>query len=49
MIDKVEICINKIPLIYPESRLKVLWDIVIMCVRFYFIFVIPLDLSWDHH
>ncbi|CAD8187163.1 unnamed protein product [Paramecium octaurelia] len=39
--------IKKIPLIYPESKLKLIWDGIVTAARFYFIFIIPLDLAWE--
>ena len=45
--QKWNTCLNKIPLIYPESKLKMLWDAVVTLARFYFIYVIPMDLAWE--
>ncbi|CAD8086199.1 unnamed protein product [Paramecium sonneborni] len=45
---KIELELEKIPLITPESRSKIVWDCVIMMSRLYFLFIIPLDLAWNH-
>ncbi|CAD8192068.1 unnamed protein product [Paramecium octaurelia] len=47
LFQKWNYCLNKIPLIYPESKLKMLWDAIVMLARFYFIYVIPMDLAWE--
>ncbi|CAD8174959.1 unnamed protein product [Paramecium pentaurelia] len=44
---KIESELEKIPLISPESRLKIVWDCVVMISRLYFLFTIPLDLAWN--
>ncbi|CAD8084669.1 unnamed protein product [Paramecium sonneborni] len=44
---KIELELEKIPLITPESRLKIVWDCVVMMSRLYFLFTIPLDLAWN--
>ncbi|CAD8177398.1 unnamed protein product [Paramecium pentaurelia] len=44
---KIESELEKIPLITPESRLKIVWDCVVMISRLYFLFTIPLDLAWN--
>lgn len=40
---------EKIPLITPESRLKIVWDCVVMLSRLYFLFTIPIDLAWNQY
>ncbi|CAK77489.1 unnamed protein product (macronuclear) [Paramecium tetraurelia] len=49
LIKKLEQEIEKIPLITPESRLKIVWDCIVMMSRLYFLFVIPIDLAWDKY
>ncbi|CAD8172405.1 unnamed protein product [Paramecium octaurelia] len=44
---KIESELEKIPLITPESRSKIVWDCVVMISRLYFLFTIPLDLAWN--
>ena len=46
-IKKLESILEKIPLISPESRLKIVWDCIVMMGRLYFLFVIPIDLAWS--
>jgi hypothetical protein len=46
VVKKFESILEKIPLISPESRLKILWDCIVMMSRLYFLFVIPIDLAW---
>ncbi|CAD8122559.1 unnamed protein product [Paramecium sonneborni] len=38
--------IQKIPLIKPDSKMKVVWDSVLFVCRFYLLFTIPIDLAW---
>ncbi|CAD8196694.1 unnamed protein product [Paramecium octaurelia] len=38
--------IQKIPLIKPDSKLKVVWDSILFICRFYLLFTIPIDLAW---
>lgn len=47
VVKKFESILEKIPLISPESRLKILWDCIVMMSRLYFLFVIPIDLAWS--
>ncbi|CAD8071438.1 unnamed protein product [Paramecium primaurelia] len=49
LIKKLEQEIEKIPLITPESRLKIVWDCIVMMSRLYFLFTIPIDLAWDKY
>ena len=39
---------DKIPLINPESGIKIIWDIIITLVRVYFLILFPLDLSFPN-
>ncbi|CAD8195996.1 unnamed protein product [Paramecium pentaurelia] len=38
--------IQKIPLIKPDSKMKVVWDSILFICRFYLLFTIPIDLAW---
>ncbi|CAD8195038.1 unnamed protein product [Paramecium octaurelia] len=38
--------LNKIPLIHPGQFIKVIWDIVAVVARLYFLYIIPIDLAW---
>ncbi|CAD8202087.1 unnamed protein product [Paramecium octaurelia] len=38
--------IHKIPLIKPDSKMKVVWDGILFVCRFYLLFTIPIDLAW---
>jgi potassium voltage-gated channel Eag-related subfamily H protein 7 len=37
---------RQIPLIYPESKGKVVWDTILCGIRLYFMFVIPIQLAF---
>jgi len=43
--NKIEAIVSRVPLFYPEARLKIIFDCLVLIARFYFMFVIPLDLS----
>lgn len=43
---KLNTLAERIPLFYPESRFKLIWDGVMMIPRVYFMFMIPFDLSF---
>lgn len=45
---KLDVLIEKIPLISPESRWKIVWDCVGTISRLYFLFIIPIDLAWNN-
>ncbi|CAD8160840.1 unnamed protein product [Paramecium pentaurelia] len=49
LIKKIQQEMEKIPLITPESRLKIVWDCVVMLSRLYFLFTIPIDLAWNKY
>ncbi|CAD8073817.1 unnamed protein product [Paramecium sonneborni] len=49
LIKKIQQEIEKIPLITPESRLKIVWDCIVMMSRLYFLFTIPIDLAWNKY
>ena len=34
------------PLLYPESKFKIYWDLTAICARLYFLYLIPVDLAW---
>ncbi|CAD8054681.1 unnamed protein product [Paramecium primaurelia] len=38
--------INKIPLIYPQSIYKTIWDVLATIARLYFLYMIPVDICW---
>ncbi|CAD8191214.1 unnamed protein product [Paramecium pentaurelia] len=38
--------LKKIPLIHPGQYIKVIWDIVAVAARLYFLYIIPIDLAW---
>lgn len=38
--------IQRIPLMNPDSKLKVFWDCLLMICRFYLLFIIPIDMAW---
>ena len=40
--------INRIPLVYPDDKLKVKWDCILVLPRFYFMCLIPVDLAWTN-
>lgn len=35
-----------IPLILPENKFKILWDLISIMGRLYFLFLIPVELAW---
>ena len=39
---------DKIPLINPESGIKIIWDVIISMVRVYFLILFPLDLCFPN-
>ncbi|CAD8147071.1 unnamed protein product [Paramecium octaurelia] len=41
-----EKCLNMIPLVYPDDKLKVRWDCILVLPRFYFMCIVPVDLAW---
>jgi hypothetical protein len=41
--------IDQIPLFYPESTKKLIWDGVVVIARVYFMLVIPLDLGFERY
>jgi hypothetical protein len=43
------IFIDQIPLFYPESTKKLIWDGVVVIARVYFMLAIPLDLGFDKY
>ncbi|CAD8162298.1 unnamed protein product [Paramecium pentaurelia] len=43
---RVEQYLQKIPLISPESRWKLIWDCFVAFSRLYFMYLIPIDLGW---
>lgn len=44
---KTNLIIDRIPLFYPESMSKLMWDGFVQIARVYFMFVIPMDLSFN--
>ncbi|CAD8180989.1 unnamed protein product [Paramecium pentaurelia] len=38
--------LEKLPLIHPGQYIKVIWDIVAVTARLYFLYIIPIDLAW---
>lgn len=44
---RLDTIISKVPLFYPDARLKIIFDCLVLLARFYFMFVIPLDLSFS--
>ncbi|CAD8095941.1 unnamed protein product [Paramecium sonneborni] len=38
--------VEKLPLIHPGQYIKVIWDIVAVIARLYFLYIIPIDLAW---
>ncbi|CAD8096828.1 unnamed protein product [Paramecium sonneborni] len=38
--------INKLPLIYPQSIYKTIWDVFATIARLYFLYMIPVDICW---
>ncbi|CAK87824.1 unnamed protein product (macronuclear) [Paramecium tetraurelia] len=38
--------LEKLPLIHPGQYMKVVWDIVAVTARLYFLYIIPIDLAW---
>ncbi|CAD8191891.1 unnamed protein product [Paramecium pentaurelia] len=38
--------LEKLPLIHPGQYMKVIWDIVAVTARLYFLYIIPIDLAW---
>ncbi|CAD8096288.1 unnamed protein product [Paramecium sonneborni] len=40
--------LEKLPLIHPGQYMKVIWDIVAVVARLYFLYIIPIDLAWIH-
>lgn len=45
---RLERIINRIPLVYPDEKLKVRWDCILVLPRFYFMCLIPVDLAWTN-
>ncbi|CAD8093469.1 unnamed protein product [Paramecium primaurelia] len=41
-------CIIAIPLLYPENRRIILWDIIAILSKLYFLYLIPLELAWTN-
>ncbi|CAD8080729.1 unnamed protein product [Paramecium sonneborni] len=44
--QRMEQQLQKIPIITPESRWKLIWDCFVAFSRLYFMYVIPIDLGW---
>ncbi|CAD8114502.1 unnamed protein product [Paramecium sonneborni] len=42
----LEKCLNLIPIVYPDDKMKVRWDCILVLPRFYFMCIIPVDLAW---
>ncbi|CAD8054703.1 unnamed protein product [Paramecium primaurelia] len=38
--------LEKLPLIHPGQYIKVIWDIIAVTARLYFLYIIPIDLAW---
>ncbi|CAK59028.1 unnamed protein product (macronuclear) [Paramecium tetraurelia] len=38
--------LEKLPLIHPSQYIKMIWDIVAVTARLYFLYIIPIDLAW---
>lgn len=38
-----------IPLLYPENRKVIIWDILAILSKLYFLYLIPLELAWTNH
>lgn len=41
--------LSKLPIIYPATRFKIIWDIIAIVARLYFLYLIPLDLAWGNY
>ncbi|CAD8208797.1 unnamed protein product [Paramecium pentaurelia] len=39
--------LDRVPILYPYAKFKILWDAISVLTRLYFTFVIPLDLGWQ--
>ncbi|CAD8213514.1 unnamed protein product [Paramecium octaurelia] len=39
--------LDRVPILYPYAKFKILWDALSVLTRLYFTFVIPLDLGWQ--
>ncbi|CAD8125819.1 unnamed protein product [Paramecium sonneborni] len=39
--------LDRVPILYPSAKFKILWDTISVFTRLYFTFVIPLDLGWQ--
>ncbi|CAD8147834.1 unnamed protein product [Paramecium pentaurelia] len=44
--QQFEKCLNLLPLVYPDDKLKVRWDCILVLPRFYFMCIVPVDLAW---
>lgn len=38
--------LSHLPLVYPDDKMKVRWDCVLVFPRFYFMCLVPVDLAW---
>lgn len=41
-------CIIAIPLLYPENKRIIGWDIIAILSKLYFLYIIPLELAWTN-
>ncbi|CAD8126309.1 unnamed protein product [Paramecium sonneborni] len=40
--------LDRVPILYPSTKFKILWDTISVLTRLYFTFVIPLDIGWQY-
>ena len=40
--------IMAIPILYPENRRIIIWDIIAILSKLYFLYLIPLELAWTN-
>lgn len=38
--------LHAFPLLRPENYIKWVWDILALCCRLYFLYMIPIELAW---
>ncbi|CAK67965.1 unnamed protein product (macronuclear) [Paramecium tetraurelia] len=48
IVDCFSSCIIAIPLLYPENRRIIVWDIIAILSKLYFLYLIPLELAWTN-
>jgi hypothetical protein len=49
MEEAVHLMLKPVPLIYPQSPTKIVWDCILGLVLIYFFVTIPLEITFDNN